>query len=234
MLKWKEKILNGAMGIPPSLPIPTNVYVTGTVNVDESTYMFSPKVLDRANVIEFNDVIIDGDDDSSRAWDRRFVFKKADCRGLFEGDNSTFPERKDFEKAREYVLEPLKQLAEILKPYHLHFGYRTINELSRFVSLAKENVENFDVDELLDIQILQKILPKFHGTRARLEKPLWEILGFCYGEAGGGEEQVGTEGEARRKRAETFDKTARHPRCAQKCARMLRSFKEQGYTSFIE
>src|SRR3972149_1889437 len=42
--------------IPQKLCIPPNVYFTGTVNVDESTYMFSPKVLDRANVIEFNDV----------------------------------------------------------------------------------------------------------------------------------------------------------------------------------
>jgi len=35
------------------IPFPTNVFVVGTVNVDETTYMFSPKVLDRANVIEF-------------------------------------------------------------------------------------------------------------------------------------------------------------------------------------
>ena len=36
-----------------SLPYPKNLFVTGTVNIDETTYMFSPKVLDRANVIEF-------------------------------------------------------------------------------------------------------------------------------------------------------------------------------------
>ena len=32
---------------------PKNVFIIGTVNIDETTYMFSPKVLDRANVIEF-------------------------------------------------------------------------------------------------------------------------------------------------------------------------------------
>jgi len=42
--------------IPRMITIPNNVYFTGTVNIDESTYMFSPKVLDRANVIEFNEV----------------------------------------------------------------------------------------------------------------------------------------------------------------------------------
>ena len=34
-------------------PIPTNLIVVGTVNVDETTYMFSPKVLDRAFTFEF-------------------------------------------------------------------------------------------------------------------------------------------------------------------------------------
>ena len=35
------------------LTLPDNLFILGTVNVDETTYMFSPKVLDRANVIEF-------------------------------------------------------------------------------------------------------------------------------------------------------------------------------------
>lgn len=39
--------------IPESIDLPENLFVTGTVNIDETTYMFSPKVLDRANVIEF-------------------------------------------------------------------------------------------------------------------------------------------------------------------------------------
>ena len=35
------------------VPVPRNLFVVGTVNVDETTYMFSPKVLDRANTFEF-------------------------------------------------------------------------------------------------------------------------------------------------------------------------------------
>ncbi len=38
--------------IPEKIRLPDNLFVIGTVNVDETTYMFSPKVLDRANVIE--------------------------------------------------------------------------------------------------------------------------------------------------------------------------------------
>jgi 5-methylcytosine-specific restriction protein B len=38
---------------PKRISIPKNLFIIGTVNIDETTYMFSPKVLDRANVIEF-------------------------------------------------------------------------------------------------------------------------------------------------------------------------------------
>lgn len=41
------------------LSLPENLYLIGTVNMDETTYPFSKKVLDRANVIEFNNVYFD-------------------------------------------------------------------------------------------------------------------------------------------------------------------------------
>ena len=40
-------------GVPKSIKLSDNLFIIGTINVDETTYMFSPKVLDRANVIEF-------------------------------------------------------------------------------------------------------------------------------------------------------------------------------------
>ena len=43
----------GSCDVPETMSLPQNVFFIGTVNVDETTYMFSPKVLDRANVIEF-------------------------------------------------------------------------------------------------------------------------------------------------------------------------------------
>ena len=45
---------NMKLNVPPwKIELPLNLFVVGTVNVDETTYMFSPKVLDRANTIEF-------------------------------------------------------------------------------------------------------------------------------------------------------------------------------------
>lgn len=40
-------------GVPAKLKFPSNLFIIGTVNIDETTNMFSPKVLDRANTIEF-------------------------------------------------------------------------------------------------------------------------------------------------------------------------------------
>jgi len=40
-------------GVPAQLYLPSNLFIIGTVNIDETTNMFSPKVLDRANTIEF-------------------------------------------------------------------------------------------------------------------------------------------------------------------------------------
>jgi hypothetical protein len=42
--------------VPPELRLPPNLYIIGTVNIDETTYMFSPKVLDRAFTLEFREV----------------------------------------------------------------------------------------------------------------------------------------------------------------------------------
>jgi len=198
--------------IPQQIHIPPNVYFTGTVNVDESTYMFSPKVLDRANVIEFNDVNLDSYEKGIVASDS-FELKAHDVRQMLLPEGTPFCSKDDYVamlKAEPDVRSYLLKLSEILEKSNLHFGYRVVNEVSRFMLNAHELVDNFNVDETLDIQILQKILPKFHGTQAKLEEPFGELLEFCKGANG------------------------RFPRSARKLTRMIRNLKLQGYTSFIE
>lgn len=217
--------------IPPKIHIPPNVYFTGTVNVDESTYMFSPKVLDRANVIEFNEVDLASYEKGAVELDR-FILKERDVRRKLLPTNgeSSFCSKADFTgilktapKARDYLLV----ISSILHPYNLHFGYRVVNEISRYIRNASELVQDFDNEETMDIQILQKILPKFHGTQAKLEEPLWKLLAFCRGDEG-------IPDESYLEKAIAYDKGASFPRSSQKLARMIRNLKIQGYTSFIE
>jgi hypothetical protein len=54
-----EEVISGADWdrlVPPRVSLPPNLSIIGTVNVDETTFSFAPKVLDRAFVLEFNDV----------------------------------------------------------------------------------------------------------------------------------------------------------------------------------
>ena len=218
--------------IPDRLHIPPNVYFTGTVNVDESTYMFSPKVLDRANVIEFNEVDLSnyGLSMSSRPRNHGFTLKDGDVRNrLLVTGESHFCSYQDYNKIIGLLSSehPIPALLLLLKKYHLHFGYRVANEIGKFTWNASELVIGFNLNDTIDIQILQKILPKLHGTKAKLEEPLWKVLAFCY-------EIDEPISEETRVKAENFDNQARFPRSAQKVARMLRNLQQQGYISFIE
>jgi 5-methylcytosine-specific restriction endonuclease McrBC GTP-binding regulatory subunit McrB len=125
---------------------------------------------------------------------------------------ASFCSKTDFDTFNQidHGSEILGELLDILQKYNMHFGYRVINEVSRFVNLCRSEVQQFDLHAALDVQILQKILPKMHGTRARLEQPLADLLSFC--NQGG----------------------IRFPRSAQKISRIMDQLSIQGYASFIE
>lgn len=222
--------------IPPKIHIPPNVYFTGTVNVDESTYMFSPKVLDRANVIEFNEVNLENYAEGITASDH-FALKDPDVRQRLLPANldSPFCTKKDFIEAMKInadVGDYLGEILDILRPFNLHFGYRVINEISRYICYANEAVEavdEFDLNTAMDIQILQKILPKFHGARVRLEEPLSRLLAACCND-----EYEGNLADDYLRKAAEYNEDARWPRSARKLARMIMNLRNQGYTSFIE
>jgi len=219
--------------IPQWFHIPPNVYFTGTVNVDESTYMFSPKVLDRANVIEFNEVNLDNYAKGITPSDH-FALKDPDVRQRLmpaDGD-APFCSKKDFIDALKIdadVGDYLGEILNILHPFNLHFGYRVINEISRYICHANEAIDKFDLNTVMDIQILQKILPKFHGAQARLEEPLSRLLVACCGD-----EYEGNLADDYLRKATDYNEDARWPRSARKLARMILNLRNQGYTSFIE
>jgi 5-methylcytosine-specific restriction enzyme B len=207
----KVETLTGK-SIPGSIHIPPNLFFTGTVNVDESTYMFSPKVLDRANVIEFNDVdLIQYAGGTSPSRSSHMVLADENVRDALD-TRSSCCSKTDFHtfNQMDHGSDILGEMLEILQKYNMHFGYRVINEISRFVNLCRNEVQHFDLHTAMDVQILQKILPKMHGTRARLEQPLTDLLSFCN------------------------QSSTRFPRSAQKISRILDQLSIQGYASFIE
>lgn len=171
-----------ACEVPTSLRIPSNVFFTGTVNVDETTHMFSSKVLDRAFVLELDDVHLEGY--GSPVFTAGISpFTLGDLTSL------TFERRPSLEDwlhldelpGGSGVKRFLLGLHKALKSEHRHFGFRVANEVARFLALFVEQTAS-GPDLLwtaLDLAIHSKILPKFHGTQQELQATLTELRNFC-------------------------------------------------------
>lgn len=179
-------------GVPPFIKnLPDNLFIIGTVNVDETTYMFSPKVLDRANTLEFKASI-----DSIDAFIKNPIKPNPE---VIEGKGSLYGkniidasirkvEPKDLSERLQGVLAAeIKILFDIMSEHESEFGYRTIHEILRYVyfesclySSMDESTENTLIREAIDAQILQKILPKLHGSRKRLEPVLRDLNVICH------------------------------------------------------
>lgn len=133
---------------------PSNLFVVGTINVDETTYTFSPKVLDRANTIEFR-VLPSALHNDYRQM-RRVERGNADLVATFlarsRGQDPHWDEKDVF-------VSRLKQLHELLYEHDIEFGHRVFREALRFGALLSDAGEPSET-AALDLVIVQKILPK--------------------------------------------------------------------------
>ena len=78
----------------------------------------------------------------------------------------------------ETVKDDLMPFFKELEKVGAEFGYRTASEISRFVKVCTDMGEGvIDRDEVIDAAIIQKLLPKLHGSRKKLETII-EALNF--------------------------------------------------------
>lgn len=160
--------------------------MVGTVNIDETTHAFSPKVLDRAFSIELVDV--DFSDYPPAATGDAPELSDAERQALLAAftRNGRFP-RIDKAEIAEYVAEHpevrdrLQALNTLLQRDTLHFGYRVFDEIVTFLAVADENgmFDGLGESAAFDAAVLMKVLPKFHGSRGKLERPLRNVLAWC-------------------------------------------------------
>ncbi|MCW2960186.1 MAG: 5-methylcytosine-specific restriction related enzyme [Thermoleophilia bacterium] len=167
--------------IPERLEIPTNVLFTGTLNLDESTYGLSAKVVDRANTIAFSAVDFagflrgaEGSDDGSP------LELSAEATASIELGTFALAEASD-SRAVAKELEPFVQLNELLVRHDQHYGYRVLNDVAFYVRSAQQLVG--DSPEVLhaavDACVLQKVVPKFYGWKQDRGGMLRDLLSFC-------------------------------------------------------
>ena len=170
------------------LSYPENLFVVGTVNIDETTYMFSPKVLDRANVVEFKP----NKDDVLKLFDsyHEASIKVTPAKlGTAESFLSLAKEirkglcnvdQKDLDVVKD-VFEKIYQVAEDQKQGY-EFAYRTVREIRQYICAANElnkSDQAFRVFNSIDEQLLQKILPKVHGNKKEIATLLDELEKIC-------------------------------------------------------
>ncbi|WP_297518974.1 AAA family ATPase [Thermococcus sp.] len=237
-------------GIPKEIHLPPNLYIIGTVNMDETTYAFSPKVLDRAFVVEFHDVELDEypleSSDSEEANGIKDSFRAlilqdlAGSEGMFlaRSKNEINEAVREFKGEHPDYWNILVNLNRALEPYDMHFGYRVVDEIALFFQSAKESwnkniVEFKDENEIFDLALLMKVLPKFHGNRKKLEEPLRVILKLCLSENANIDVQgLGREAVVKLlKNWETVKENFRFKHTAKKVLRMLRQLYEIGFAS---
>ncbi len=214
----------------PDLILPPNLFVTGTVNVDETTHGFSRKVLDRANTLEFDDP----PDFSRPGAAKGFGILEDDLGGIADAG----PARRQalflaarvssVGQARERLariapdlpgraLALLEEANALLYPRRLHFAYRVRDDVLMYVAnsfdaevdaglFVPDTDANFTL--ALDLQLLQKVLPKLHGQAEDITPLLTALQSWAEGHA--------------------LSRTAR------KLSRMRATGEETGYVRFYE
>lgn len=163
--------------VPSKLKVPSNLFIIGTVNIDETTNMFSPKVLDRANTIEFR---VKQDEMKSFLNNLKDIDMDI-LKGKGTGMAKSFL---DMSRIKDFTLDSqinnaLLQFFDELKKAGAEFGFRSATEILRLIYQLSSLDSNLTINQKIDIAIMQKLLPKLHGSRRKL-CPVLETLGsFC-------------------------------------------------------
>lgn len=240
------------------LSFPANVFVIGTVNVDETTYMFSPKVLDRAHVIEsrvqdpseyFRGISNTAADliQKEKATELLRTAIQRNRGGFWEREhprdilievaNQRSLPMEEFERIDLAVYKAIKGISAILEPVGFGFAYRTVNEFTSYIAVYIELGDNsiFNPGEwrgALDRAVFQKLLPKIHGNRRQLGLSLKALSAFFRGKEG--QETSYMIGNARIEIPAGEGLGFELPLSADKIDRMHQRLETTGYTTFVE
>lgn len=191
------------------LTLPPNLFYAGTVNVDETTYMFSPKVLDRAHVLEVqalkpSQYVAGGSSEPTIALEHanELLREAIDDREAGESGGSNPAaildllaskhgvDSSELDAAKALTLRVLDGCFHLLRPTGFEFAYRVVKEVhgymyvwirAQIVMGAKPGVAMATWVDGLDRAVFQKVLPKIHGNRSALGDSLKAVAAFLVG-----------------------------------------------------
>ena len=146
------------------LTLPPNLMVMGTVNMDETTFSFSRKVLDRAMSVEMNEVDYD-----------KFLSGESEQFPLLTDMNELLVNRPQRaaevteEIESDKVIAYLKDVNTLMDGTPFKLGYRAANEAMLYVAACKKFAgSNYALAKALDEFTLMKILSRIEGDDSRL------------------------------------------------------------------
>ena len=145
--------------------IPQNLIVIGTVNMDETTFSFSRKVLDRAMTIEMNEVNLKGGLDT-----RHEMIGKLGKTELIGETVEGIDVYSDFQNVCDIALDYLQGINDKLENTPFKVAYRTRNEVLLYVvnnlpydkdskgnALSQDFVIARALDEITNMKILSRV-----------------------------------------------------------------------------
>jgi hypothetical protein len=180
-----------------AMRLPVNLFLTGTLNLDEATHTLSRKVLDRANTLVLREVRLREERDAEETLETVGIITPEDCQAMF-----LYARARTVAAARtklrglspngedlaDRIVDRLAEANDILEPHGLHFAYRIRDEILRYCANSfdtdgggllnpgsADDIET-NLNLALDLQILQKVLPRLSGTRETLDQPLRDLL----------------------------------------------------------
>ena len=156
------------------LTIPQNLIVIGTVNMDETTFSFSRKVLDRAMTIEMNEVDLEGG--LTDRHERIGKLETADLIGTCVEGVDVYSAHKD---VCDKVIAYLKVVNGQLEGTPFKIAYRTRNEFLLYVvnnlpynkdEEGKDLDQSFVIARALDEITNMKILSRIEGDETKVSE----------------------------------------------------------------
>ena len=213
-------------GVPSALALSKNLFIVGTVNIDETTYMFSPKVLDRASVIEFRvssqdmDQYLQGQNSSGIHMDIGLGKRYSDIFMEFAAAGY---------QPQDFTRNSLMKFFEELEKIGAEFGYRTAYEINKFCGVVRGIDADIKEEKILDFAIMQKLLPKVHGSRRKLEPVLRKMIELCLEDKSLFDDLI-----QKKKEVESSDPAIRYPLSLRKILRMYWGMTDNGFTSYTE
>lgn len=225
----------------PRTPLPPNLALVGTVNVDEAGHAFSRKVLDRAFTLELDAANLrrwgrpGAEPPAPRPWPAAAWRPRAASLADLADLDAT--ERRRVEEAVDALAEADARLA----PAGLGVGYRARDEAALFVLHAAETpgafrTEDGEAVDPLDLALLTKVLPRVAGGRRAVRRALAALLAWAAAGAplAAEEDLERALDDYEAQGAPEALEGARFPRTAARAARMLGRLREEGFASFWE